>query len=409
MLQTTPSAHAIDGKEAWTAAGGALVIIAFSFGAPWITVVALKAIAAEADGARSVPAFASALAWFGSGFGGIVMGQIADRIGVRWTVMFGALMVAAGLSLSTLGPGWPLYVGHGLFIGVIGLGGINAPLYVDMSRRFQRRRGSALALISSGTYVAGALWPPVFERAIAYMGWRHTMLAYAAVVIVVAIPLAAKFLTPSPAPAASLGAAAAPRAADKVLGWPPNVVFVMCLAAIFMCCIPMAMPQGHLVAFCSDLGINASHGAAMLSLLLGTAFLSRQMWGLIADRIGGLHTVLIGSAWQAITMTGFLLTQDEVGLFTVAAAFGLGFSGLIPATVLTVREWFPAAQASWRIPILLLCSGSGMATGGWLAGVLYDHFGYYGPAFAAGIGVNLLNLTIIGTLVARYHRVSAAA
>ena len=409
MLQTTPAGHAIDGKEAWTAAGGALVIIAFSFGAPWITVVALKAIAAEAGGARSVPAFASALAWFGSGFGGIVMGQIADRIGVRWTVMFGALMVAAGLSLSTLGPGWPLYVGHGLFIGVIGLGGINAPLYVDMSRRFQRRRGSALALISSGTYVAGALWPPVFERAIAYMGWRHTMLAYAAVVIVVAIPLAAKFLTPSPAPAASLGAAAAPRAADKVLGWPPNVVFVMCLAAIFMCCIPMAMPQGHLVAFCSDLGINASHGAAMLSLLLGTAFLSRQMWGLIADRIGGLHTVLIGSAWQAITMTGFLLTQDEVGLFTVAAAFGLGFSGLIPATVLTVRELFPAAQASWRIPILLLCSGSGMATGGWLAGVLYDHFGYYGPAFAAGIGVNLLNLTIIGTLVARYHRVAAAA
>jgi MFS family permease len=408
MLQTTPPGHAIDGKEAWTAAGGALVILAFTFGAPWITVVALKTIAAEADGARSVPALASALAWFGSGFGGIVMGQIAERVGVRWTVMLGALMVAAGLSLSTLGPGWPLYVGHGLFIGVIGLGGINAPLYVDMSRRFQRRRGSALALISSGTYVAGALWPPVFERAIAYMGWRHTMLAYAAVVVVVAIPLAVKFLTPSPAPAASLGAAAAPHAAAKVLGWPPNVVFVMCLAAIFMCCIPMAMPQGHLVAFCTDLGINASHGAAMLSLLLGTAFLSRQMWGLIADRIGGLHTVLIGSAWQAITMTGFLLTQDEVGLFTVAAAFGLGFSGLIPATVLTVRELFPAAQASWRIPILLLCSGSGMATGGWLAGVLYDHFGYYGPAFAAGIGVNLLNFTIISTLVLRHHRVAAA-
>jgi MFS family permease len=409
MLQTTPPGHAIDGKEAWTAAGGALVIIAFSFGAPWITVVALKAIASEAEGARSVPAFASALAWFGSGLGGIVMGQIADRVGVRWTVMFGALMIAVGLALSTFGPGWPLYVGHGLFIGLIGLGGINAPLYVDMSRRFHRRRGSALALISSGTYVAGALWPPVFERAIAYIGWRQTMLAYAALVIVVVIPLAAKFLTPSPAPVQPYGAAAVPQAADKVLGWPPNLVFVMCLAAIFMCCVPMAMPQGHLVAFCSDLGINASHGAAMLSLLLGTAFLSRQLWGMIADRIGGLHTVLIGSAWQAIAMTGFLATQDEVGLFTIAAAFGLGFSGLIPATVLTVRELFPAAQASWRIPILLLCSGSGMATGGWLAGVLYDHYGYYGPAFAAGIVVNLLNLTIIGTLVVRYHRVAAAA
>jgi hypothetical protein len=147
----------------------------------------------------------------------------------------------------------------------------------------------------------------------------------------------------------------------------------------------------------------------MLSLLLGTAFLSRQFWGVIADRIGGLHTVLIGSAWQVIAMTGFLATQDEVGLFTVAAAFGLGFSGLIPATVLTVRELFPAAEASWRIPILLLCSASGMATGGWLAGVLYDRFGNYGPAFATGIAVNLVNLTIIGILVVRHYRLTVRA
>jgi MFS family permease len=165
------------------------------------------------------------------------------------------------------------------------------------------------------------------------------------------------------------------------------------------------MPQSHLVAFCSDLGISRSMGALMLSVLLGTAFLSRQIWGVISDRIGGLATVLIGSAWQAASMVGFLLTQNEAGLFTVAAAFGLGFSGIIPAYVLAVRELFPASEASWRIPTLLLCSGSGMAAGGWLAGLLYDHFGYYAPAFAAGIGANVLNLLVIGVLVARqrYH------
>ena len=153
----------------------------------------------------------------------------------------------------------------------------------------------------------------------------------------------------------------------------------------------MAMPQGHLVAFCSDLGIARSVGALMLSVLLGTAFLSRQIWGAISDRIGGLATVLIGSAWQASAMIAFLVTQDEVGLFTVAAAFGLGFSGIIPAYVLALRELFPASEASWRIPTLLLFSGIGMASGGWLAGLLYDHFGYYAPAFAAGIGSNILN------------------
>jgi predicted MFS family arabinose efflux permease len=164
-----------------------------------------------------------------------------------------------------------------------------------------------------------------------------------------------------------------------------------------------------LVAFCSDLGISESHGAAMLSVLLGSAFLCRQIWGLIADRIGGLYTVLLGSGVQAMTMTAFLFTQDEVGLFTVSAAFGMGFSGMIPATVLAGRQLFPPAEAAWRIPTLLLCSGCGMATGGWLAGILYDHFGYYGPAFATGIAVNLLNLAIILTLVGRQHVMLARA
>jgi MFS family permease len=169
------------------------------------------------------------------------------------------------------------------------------------------------------------------------------------------------------------------------------------------------MPQGHLVAFCSDLGISATHGAVMLSVLLGTGFVTRQFWGLIADRIGGLRTVLIGSCWQAITIAGFLITRNEIALFTIAAAFGVGYSGLVPANALTVRELFPADQAHWRIPTLLFCSAAGMATGGWLAGALYDRFGYYGPAFATAVAVNLLNLTVITTLIWRQTSVTALA
>ncbi|HEY5216762.1 MAG TPA: MFS transporter, partial [Pseudolabrys sp.] len=325
------------------------------------------------------------------------------------TVIFGSLMIGLGLSISTLGPPWPLWIGHGLFIGLIGLGGINAPMYIYVSRWFDRRRGSALALISSGSYLAGAMWPPVFERAIAAFGWRQTMLWYALAEIVVIVPLAAIYFRHPPevihaAPAASAGASKA-----RVLGWPPNAVFAMMCAAAVLCCIPMAMPQGHLVAFCSDLGISRSMGALMLSVLLGTAFLSRQVWGAISDRIGGLATVIIGSAWQAASMIAFLFTQNEAGLFVVAAAFGLGFSGIIPAYVLALRELFPAAEASWRIPTLLLFSGLGMAAGGWVAGLLYDHFGYYAPAFAAGVGANILNLLVVGVLVARQRSRAAYA
>jgi MFS family permease len=272
--------------------------------------------------------------------------------------------------------------------------------YIYVSRWFDRRRGSALALISSGAYLAGTIWPPIFQPAIADFGWRQAMLWYALVEIVVIVPLAAIYFR---APPELIYPAAAPATSGRarVLGWPSNAVFAAICAASVLCCMPMAMPQGHLVAFCSDLGISRSIGALMLSVLFATAFLSRQIWGVISDRIGGLATVLIGSAWQAASMAAFLSTQNEAGLFTVAAAFGLGFSGIIPAYVLALRELFPASEASWRIPTLLLFSGSGMATGGWIAGLLYDHLGYYAPAFAVGIGANILNLLVVGLLVGR--------
>ena len=390
----------VETKDSWAVAAVALIAMLMAFGGAWITPVALKDIAAESGGIRSVPALATAIAWLGNGFGGILMGRIADRIGTRWVVMFGACMVATGLVLSTFGLPWPLWIGHGLFMGLIGLGGINAPLYIYVSRWFDRRRGSALALISSGSYLAGAMWPPVFEHAISYTGWRHTMLGFAVLEVLVVVPLAAWFFREPPEVITPVASKGLPGEA-RVVGWPANVVFVMMCAAAVLCCVPMAMPQQHLVAFCSDLGISRSVGALMVSVLLGTAFLSRQVWGAISDRIGGLPTVLIGSVWQVSALTAFLFTQDEIGLFTAAGVFGLGFSGIIPAYVLALRELFPAAQASWRIPMLLLFSGGGMALGGWLAGLLYDHFGYYAPAFATGIGANILNVLIVGTLVFR--------
>jgi MFS family permease len=400
-----PSAPSIESKQSWVVAGAALTILMLSFGAPWIVVVALKPIASELDGARSIPALASALAWFGQGIGGILMGRLADQIGVRWTVICGAAMICLGLLISMGGAPWQLYLGHGLFIGILGNGGINAPFYVYVSRWFDRRRGSALALIASGTFFAGAIWPNIFEPAIAVLGWRQTMFWYGLFELAVIVPLALAFLkSPPEQPPVVLPGATSAR--QLVFGWPPRAVYVSLAAASFLCCITMSMPQVHLVALCSDVGIKPSHGAAMLSVLLGAGFISRQMWGLISDRIGGLHTLLFGSATQAVAMTGFLLTQDEVGLFIVSAAFGFGFAGLIPAYVLAIRQHFSASEASWRIPTLLLLSGSGMGTGGWLAGALYDYFGYYAPAFATGILANLLNLALIVMLVIRM-RVSA--
>jgi len=396
----------IDSREAWLVTVAALAIASTCLGAPLVSTVALKHVAADLGGYRSVPSAALSLAMLGTGIGGLAMGWLAERFGVRTVVMFGAAMVSTGLMLSASGGAWSLYVGHGLFMGLLGNAAIHAPLYVYVTRWFEARRGTALALIASGQYVAGALWSPVFERAVAAYGWRQCMVGFGLFIAVLVMPLAALFLRAAPEVAEPRPGAAGASGKGTVLGLPPNLVFAMLAAASFLCCVPMSIPTAHLIAHCGDIGLTAAKGAAMVSVLLVTAFFSRQLWGWISDRIGGLKTLLVGSLAQATAMTGFLLTQDEAGLFAVAAAFGLGFSGLVPAYILTIRQLFPAREASWRIPALLLLAMTGMATGSWGGGAIYDYAGYYAPAFATGIGANLLHLGIAATLVLLWRRTS---
>ncbi len=394
----------VDSRTGWIVTVAALGMLSVALGAPYVTIVALKAIAADFGGYRSTPSAAASLAMLGTGVGGLGMGWLAERIGVRWVVAFGALMVCAGLSLSSGGEVWQLYVGHGLLIGLLGNGSINAPLYVYITRWFEHRRGAALALLSGGQYLAGASLPPLFERAVALYGWRATMFGYGLIVAAVVVPAALLFLQPPPE-AARAGDGTQPSAqATPVLGLPSNLAFGLLAGAAFLCCVPMAMPASHLIALCGDLGLPPGRGPALLTGLLVCAFLSRQFWGWITDRIGGLTTVLLGSLAQATAISGFIVTQDEMGLFAVAAAFGLGFSGLIPAYIVTVRQHFPARDASWRIPTLLLTGMGGMAAGSWLAGRLYDHFGFYAPAFATGLGFNLLNASLIAGLLLIWRR-----
>ncbi len=381
-----------------------------AYGSTLLIVVGLRAMELDLGVPRSVMALAGALTWIGTGLGGIAMGWLADRVGIRTIVMMGTVMIACGLALSSTGYLWALYIGQGVLIGFLGMGALYPPLIIYVSRWFDRRRGTAIALISSGQYIAGMLWPAAFVRLIAGPGWRITYLGYAGVMLLSVLPLAALFLRPAPdAPGAGGKPVQAKRAAQagspaRVLGLRPNVVQAILCAAGFCCCVPMAIPQAHLVAFCGDIGIGTATGAMMLSVLLGCAFISRQFWGVFADRHGGLKTVLAGSAFQAVAIAGFLLTQNEAGLFVVAAGYGLGFSGIIPAYVVSIRDLFPSAEASWRVPMVLFTSMSGMAFGSWFAGRIYDHFGFYAPAFGSGVAFNVINLALVGLLVMRQSR-----
>ena len=393
--------QSVESRSSWVAAGVALAILSVAYCSTLVIVVGLRVMELELDVSRSTLALAGSLTWVGTGLGGIAMGWLSDRIGIRTSVLMGAVMIALGLALCSVGTVWALYIGQGVLIGFLGMGSLYPPLLVYISRWFDRRRGTAIALISSGQYIAGVIWPAVLERFIASAGWRMTYLGFAGVVLVGVVPLAALFLQPAP----GTGAAASKDArldrppGGRVLGLRPNAVqAVLCLAG-FCCCIPMAIPPAHIVAFCGDIGLGGTTGAWMLSVLLGSAFLARQVWGAITDRYGGLTTMIAGSACQALGIAAFLLTQNEAGLFAVAAVFGFGFSGIIPAYVVAIRDLFPSSEASWRIPLVLFTSMTGMAVGSWLAGRLYDHFGFYAPAFGSGVLFNGINLILLSFLV----------
>jgi MFS family permease len=393
----------VECRRSWTTAWTALAIISVSYAAPFPMVIGLKTIQAALGADRSVIALAGALVWVGTGAGGILMGWVAERIGIRATVMIGGVMMALGLVVCTIGEVWALALGNLVLIGVIGNGAIYAPLVIHVSRWFDTRRGTAIALISSGQYISGMVWPSVLNQWMGWFGWQPMFLTFAGVVIVTVVPLAL-FLTRAPAAPAALAAMEDKHADDAFFGMSRTLAQVLICLAAFLWSVTLSVPTGHLVAFCSDIGIPPAHGAAMLSVLLGSAFLTRPVWGAISDRIGGMRTILIGSGFQLASIASFLATREEAGLFIVASAFGLGFSGILPAYSLTVRELFPASQASWRIPTVLCTAMSGLACGNGLSGLLFDRSGQYGPAFIMGIVTNFAALLLIGFLVARMPR-----
>jgi MFS family permease len=382
------------------------------FGAPLLVVVALRQMQADLGTDRSVIALASALVWIGNAIGGVVMGRVAVSIGMSRTAAMGVVSIAAGLALSSLESVWAIYVGHGLLIGLLGLGALYAPLTVYVSHWFDRRRGTALALVASGQYVAGMIWPSAIEQGITRFGWQAVMLAYGGLALAT-LPLVF-FLRQPPEPrfaehtiasdTTSGHTVAGSDRSGAVLGLPPNAVMTILCFAGFFCCVPMALPASHLVAFCGDIGIPATHGAAMLSVMLTCAFISRQAWGMVADRIGGLRTIICGSAAQMLTLASFLLTRNEAGLFVVAGAYGLGFSGLIPAYAVAIRDLFPSKEASWRIPTVLMFLMSGMAFGSWFGGKLFDIFMSYRIAFIVGVMFNAVHFLVVLFLVSRGAR-----
>jgi MFS family permease len=395
-MTATSGSYAVaqaDSAHAWWRLAASLALSTLGGIGLWSVVVSLPAIEAEfgiSRGDASLPYTATML---GFAAGGVLMGRLADRFGIYVPVTLGAVMLAVGYvaaaSAETL---WQFILAQALIIGLLGSSATFGPLVADVSLWFTRRRGIAVAVVASGNYLSGTLWPPLLQYGIDTYGWRTAHMGVAVICLVTMVPLALALRRRAPLdepirPRHGATEAATPRRSTVTLQ-------ILLVIAGLACCIAMSMPQVHIVAMCGDLGYGTARGAEMLSLMLGFGVISRLVSGFLADRIGGVGTLLLGSTLQCLALFFYLPFDGLMSLYVVSALFGLGQGGIVPSYALIVRDHFPAREAGSRISLVLMATVVGMAVGGWMSGEIFDLTGSYQAAFMNGIAWNLLNMSI---------------
>ena len=400
---TEPVHTAIDSPQAAWRLLTTLLLMLLGNSGMYVVSVVLPEVQTEFGVSRADASIPYTLSMLGFGIGGMWMGRWADRFGIARVLGVGAVGVASGFVLAGMSGG---IVGFALAQGLLGLLGIAstfAPLLADTAQWWNKRRGIAVAVCASGNYLAGTLWPPIAQWGVTQVGWRTTYLCIGLFCGIGMALLALRMRTKPPTAQAATVNKHGVVASDRPFGLSVTQAQWLLSVAGVGCCVAMAMPQVHIVAYCSDLGFGAARGAEMLSLMLACGIVSRLISGAICDRIGGIRTLLLGSALQGIALMMFLPFDGLVPLYVVSAMFGLFQGGIVPSYAIIVREHFPAKEAGARTGTIIMATLVGMALGGWLSGKIFDVTGSYHAAFINGIAWNALNFGIVWWLYKRYQ------
>lgn len=387
-----------DSPYSWGRLGISILIATIGNVGMWAVVVVLPAVQTEFGVERGDASIPYTLTMVGFALGNVLFGRYIDRRGIAVPVAIGALANGAGFILAGMAPSiWLFALAQGVLIG-IGTAINFGPLLADVSHWFWKRRGFAVAAAASGNYLAGAIWPPVMNDFLADSGWRTTYIGIGIFIIATIVPLSLLLRRRRPAETADAdGRTSGPPL--KVTAMSQRTLLGLLIVAGIGCCMAMAMPQVHIVAYCADLGYGVARGAEMLSIMLAAGIASRLVSGVLADKIGGIPTLLIGSIGQGLSLLLFIPFDGLVSLYVVSLVFGLAQGGIVPSYAIIVREYLPAKVAGERVGMVIMATIVGMALGGWMSGVIYDITGSYAAAFINGIGWNLVNIGAILLIV----------
>ena len=397
----------IDSSYAWWRLAASVTLSTVGGIGMWSLAVAMPVVQAGLGVSRADISFAYTLNMLGFFAGGVLVGRLVDRRGIVVASIVSAVGLAAGFALATLTSSLVLFAAAQVLVG-FSAAATFAPLVADISHWFEKRRGVAVAIAASGNYIAGAVWPPIVELIIRDHGWRTMYLAAAAFCLVTMVPLALT-LKRRPPDHQETAIARVVRRSQAALGLSPNALQALIALMGIGCCVAMSMPQVHIVAYCADLGYGVARGAEMLSLMLGFGIVSRVGSGWVADKVGGVMTLLIGATLQCLALVFYLIDDGLTSLYLASALFGLFQGGIVPSYAIIVREYFPPSEAATRVGLAISSTIIGMALGGWMGGVLFDMTGSYRAAFLNGIAWNIMTALIAWWLLARQTRHAAAA
>ncbi|MGQ0682017.1 MFS transporter [Bradyrhizobium sp.] len=387
-----------DSRHAWARLVLAVLIASIGAVGMWSVMVVMPVVQAEFAATRGAISLAATMIFFGFGLGGVITGRITDRFGIVRAMAVSIVFLAASYVLAGLSTALWQFIAVSFLMG-LGTSATFAPLMAEASHWFERYRGLAVTIVASGNYIAGAIWPPLINWGTQAFGWRSTHFAIAAICAVSMTVLLLVLRQVMGRSAAHDHANAPPPRVDLNLS--TNTLTVLLSIASISCCVAMSMPQVHIVSYCGDLGYGVARGAEMLSLMMAFGIVSRIGSGFIADRFGGMVTLMIGSVAQAVALFFYLFFTSLPSLYLISAMFGLFQGGIVPSYAIIVRETMPAGEAATRVGIVIFASVLGMSFGGWVSGVIFDLTGSYAAAFANGFAWNLLNIAIVLMLLLR--------
>lgn len=393
MHPARPDDSGIPRARAWLTVGSAALLLALVMGTLVNGLTAFVVPIEVAEGwSRPGIAAINSFGLLGLAAGSVGMGPVADRLGIRAVCLIAVSIMGGCLILASRAQAlWQLYA---LFFvaGALSGGTLFAPIFATVGNWFPASAGLAIGVAAAGQAVGQGGVPFVSAVLIEGLGWRHATLVLGLAVLVLLLPLAA-LMRDAPAPASG-------RPADAAPPIPPRVAVPLLAAAVFGCCSCMAVPLMHLMPMIQGYCIPAVDAGGVMFAMLLAAIAGRIAYGRLCDRIGALRSWALASALQTAGVLAFTQFVSLRGFMAFAVLYGFAYAGVMTSLLVSARALTPASRRGALMGIVLAFAWLGHAVGGYQGAAVFAATGSYTGAFEIGAAAGLLNLALVGTLLA---------